>query len=90
MRIDSQLSAKFMAAALNFNSAIKTLFGPKYGLESEQAFSIQFSPSMNEPRKNWRSKPTCRQTFVPSSLSSRRRCRRMISTILDIPIASPL
>lgn len=43
MRIDSQLSAKFMAAALNFNSAIKRLFDSKYGLESEQAFSIQFS-----------------------------------------------
>lgn len=42
-RIDDQLSAKFMAAALNFNTAIKTLFDPKYSLEKEQAFSIQFS-----------------------------------------------
>jgi len=41
-RIDDQLSAKFMACALNFNAAIKKLFGPKYSLESEQAFSIQF------------------------------------------------
>lgn len=42
-RIDDQLSAKFQASALNFNSAIKKLFGEKYSLDSEQAFSIQFS-----------------------------------------------
>jgi hypothetical protein len=42
-RIDSQLSAKFMAAALNFNSLIKKQFGSAHGLETEQAFSIQFS-----------------------------------------------
>lgn len=42
-RIDDQLSAKFQASALNFNAAIKKLFGEKYSLDSEQAFSIQFS-----------------------------------------------
>lgn len=42
-RIDSQLSAKFMAAALNFNSLIKSQFGQSHALETEQAFSIQFS-----------------------------------------------
>jgi len=42
-RIDDQLSAKFQAAALNFNAAIKRLFGDKHSLDSEQAFSIQFS-----------------------------------------------
>jgi len=42
-RIDDQLSAKFQAAALNFNGEIKRLFGAKYSLDSEQAFSIQFS-----------------------------------------------
>jgi uncharacterized protein YlaN (UPF0358 family) len=42
-RIDDQLSAKFMAAALNFNATIKKLFDKKYSLETEQAFSIQFS-----------------------------------------------
>jgi hypothetical protein len=46
-RIDDHLSAKFMAAALNFNAAIKKHFGAKYSLEKEQAFSIQFS-SINE------------------------------------------
>jgi hypothetical protein len=42
-RIDDQLSAKFQSAALNFNAAIKRLFGQKYSLDAEQAFSIQFS-----------------------------------------------
>lgn len=42
-RIDDQLSAKFQAAALNFNSAIKNLFGNRHALDTEQAFSIQFS-----------------------------------------------
>lgn len=41
--IDDQMSAKFQAAALNFNSEIKKLFGEKYSLDAEQAFSIQFS-----------------------------------------------
>ena len=42
-RIDEHISAKFQAAALNFNAAIKRLFGSKYSLDAEQAFSIQFS-----------------------------------------------
>jgi len=42
-RIDDQMSAKFQASALNFNAAIKRLFGEKYSLDAEQAFSIQFS-----------------------------------------------
>ena len=42
-RIDDQLSAKFQATALNFNTYVKKLFGAKYGLDQEQAFSIQFS-----------------------------------------------
>ena len=42
-RIDDQMSAKFMSAALNFNAAIKKHFGPVHSLEKEQAFSIQFS-----------------------------------------------
>jgi hypothetical protein len=42
-RIDDQLSAKFQAAALNFNATIKKLFGEKHSLDDEQAFSIQFS-----------------------------------------------
>jgi Domain of unknown function (DUF3644) len=42
-RIDDQLSAKFQASALNFNAAIKKLFGQKHSLDREQAFSIQFA-----------------------------------------------
>jgi hypothetical protein len=42
-RIDDQVSAKFQAAALNFNSCIKGLFGEKHSLDAEQAFSIQFA-----------------------------------------------
>src|SRR6516162_2604781 len=39
-RIDDQLSAKFQATALNFNAMIKKLFGDRYSLDAEQAFSI--------------------------------------------------
>ena len=42
-RIDDHLSAKFQAAALNFNQHIKKLFGARYSLDPEQAMSIQFS-----------------------------------------------
>jgi hypothetical protein len=51
-RIDDQLSAKFQASALNFNAAIKNLFGNKYSLDAEQAFSIQFSGIDVETAKN--------------------------------------
>ena len=42
-RIDDRLSAKFQAAALNFNNTIKELFGTNYSLDAEQALSIQFA-----------------------------------------------
>ena len=43
-RTDDQLSdAKFQASALNFNDTIKKSFGKRYGLDLEQAFSIQFA-----------------------------------------------
>jgi Protein of unknown function (DUF3644) len=51
-RIDDTMSAKFMACALNFNAAIKKLFGKKYSLETEQAFSIQFSSIDENTAKN--------------------------------------
>jgi hypothetical protein len=50
-RIDDQLSAKFQASALNFNAEIKKLFGEKYSLDAEQAFSIQFSGIDEESTK---------------------------------------
>jgi hypothetical protein len=56
-RIDDQLSAKFQAAALNFNTEIKRLFGEKYSLDSEQAFSIQFSGIDEELTKELLAQP---------------------------------
>ena len=50
-RIDNQMSAKFMASALNFNTSIKEYFGPQYALDTEQAFSIQFSTIDKETTK---------------------------------------
>jgi hypothetical protein len=50
-RIDDQLSAKFQATALNFNSAIKKLFDPRYSLDTEQAFTIQFSAIAQDTAK---------------------------------------
>ncbi len=37
------VTTKMVEEALNFNSAIKKLFDPRYSLDTEQAFSIQFS-----------------------------------------------
>jgi hypothetical protein len=56
-RIDDQLSAKFQAAALNFNAEIKKLFGDKYSLDAEQAFSIQFSGIDEESAKELLAEP---------------------------------
>jgi hypothetical protein len=56
-RIDDQLSAKFQATALNFNREIKKLFGEKYSLDSEQAFSIQFSGIAEESAKDLLAQP---------------------------------
>jgi hypothetical protein len=64
-RIDDQLSAKFQAAALNFNSTIKRLFGPKFSLDSEQAFSIQFSGISDETAKE-----LLAQSDLPQNLHS--------------------
>jgi hypothetical protein len=50
-RIDDQLSAKFQAAALNFNETIKRLFGQRMALDCEQAFSIQFAGFTEETAK---------------------------------------
>lgn len=42
-RIDQSLSAKFQACCLNYNRYIKTLFGPKNGIDKHLSFSLQFS-----------------------------------------------
>lgn len=42
-RIDNQLSAKLQAACLNFNVAIKELFGAQFGLEKRLPIALQFA-----------------------------------------------
>ena len=41
-RIDDAISAKLQACCLNFNEAIKALFGPQYGLERRLPIALQF------------------------------------------------
>lgn len=41
-RIDEALSAKLQACCLNFNDAIKNLFGAQYGLERRLPIALQF------------------------------------------------
>ena len=42
-RVDDQLSAKLQAACLNFNTAIKELFGAQFGLEKRLPIALQFA-----------------------------------------------
>jgi hypothetical protein len=41
-RIDDAVSAKLQACCINFNNAIKTHFGPQYGLERRLPIALQF------------------------------------------------
>jgi hypothetical protein len=41
-RIDDALSAKLQACAINFNDAIKSMFGPQYALERRLPIALQF------------------------------------------------
>lgn len=47
-RIDDLLSARFQACCLNYNEAIRSLFGDKYGIDQHLAFSLQFSALQDE------------------------------------------
>jgi uncharacterized protein YlaN (UPF0358 family) len=42
-QIDQAISAKLQACALNFNSALKTIAGDRFGLEQELSFALQFA-----------------------------------------------
>lgn len=42
-RIDDYISAKLQACCLNFNSALKSLFGVEYGLDRELGVALQFA-----------------------------------------------
>ena len=41
-RIDDAVSAKLQACCINFNVAIKSIFGPQYGLERRLPIALQF------------------------------------------------
>ena len=41
--LDTYLSARYQACALNFNYYLKKLYGVKYGLDNHMALSLQFS-----------------------------------------------
>lgn len=46
--LDSYLSARYQACALNFNRYIQMLFGEQYALDPQLAFSIQFAALTRE------------------------------------------
>lgn len=43
LAIDSHMSGRFQACAINYNDYVKELFGQKYSIDSQVAYSIQFS-----------------------------------------------
>lgn len=49
-RIDDAVSAKLQACCINFNDAIKTLFGPQYGLERRLPIALQFVTFSSDQR----------------------------------------
>lgn len=42
-RLDAHLSARFQACCLNYNDAVKKLFGHEFGIDKHLSFSLQFS-----------------------------------------------
>ena len=42
LSLDTYLSARFQACAINYNNYLKNLFGDSYGIDSQIAYSIQF------------------------------------------------
>ena len=49
-RIDDTISAKLQACCLNFNRAIETLAGPRFGFSTELPLALQFSSIRTEQR----------------------------------------
>lgn len=49
-RIDDAVSAKLQACCVNFNDAIKDLFGPQYGLERRLPIALQFVTFSSDQR----------------------------------------
>lgn len=50
-RIDDAVSAKLQACCINFNEAIKTMFGPQFGLERRLPIALQFVTFSADQRK---------------------------------------
>lgn len=48
LALDSYLSGRYQACALNFNRYVRALFGTKYALDRQLAFSIQFAAITRE------------------------------------------
>jgi hypothetical protein len=46
--LDSYLSGRYQACALNYNDCLKRLFGAKHGLDQHLAYTIQFTELSNE------------------------------------------
>ena len=66
-RIDDALSAKLQACCLNFNDAIKSLFGTQYGLERRLPIALQFVTFETDQRtalKKSTSLPRNIETFI--------------------------
>ena len=50
-RIDNTLSARYQACSLNYNDAVKSLFGDDLGIDKYLSFSLQFSSLGEEQAK---------------------------------------
>jgi SpoVK/Ycf46/Vps4 family AAA+-type ATPase len=62
-RIDNFISAKLQACCLNFNSAIKSMFGPEYGLDRDLGVALQFT-GISKTQRN----QLLRETDLPQHL----------------------
>ena len=64
--LDSYLSARYQACALNFNFYLKELHGEKYGLDSNLALSLQFAELDYLQSKTIKDK----ENFIPQNVIS--------------------
>jgi len=64
--LDSYLSARYQACALNLNFYLKKLHGEKYGLDNNLAFSLQFSELDQSQSKVLKDK----EGFIPQNVVS--------------------
>lgn len=53
-RIDEDIGAKLQACCINFNDSLKTLFGPRYGLEKQLPLALQFVTFDGQQRQSLR------------------------------------